>query len=202
MTTVEDKFAQLDLAVAQRITTVAQRVAAIEDTVNTLLVPEVNNISNRLASLEGSTVTQVRVDRIDSDMQQLLGRLESIITQMAAETQSRNEAVKAAIDQMQLGLNQAQAQMIQTMQADAGQWVMADVRLTTKFQEIDNNIGMVNAAMEAIKAEVRSVPQSGQRERVREDKNITEYKIVNSLVKLTNERREYKSWQDKFKECS
>ena len=57
-------------------------------------------------------------------MQQLVSKLESIVTKMSTETQSRNDADKAAIDQMKSSSNQAQPQMMQTVQAEAGQWEM------------------------------------------------------------------------------
>ena len=71
---------------------------------------------------------------------------------MTPETQSRNEAAKAAIDQIQIRLNQAPAQMLQTVQIYSG-WVIADAQLTTKFPGIDNDIPSVTMATESLRSE-------------------------------------------------
>ena len=70
---------------------------------------------------------------------------------MTTETQSRNEAAKAAIDQIQIRLNQAPAQMLHTVQIYSV-WVIADTQLTTKFPGIDNDIPSLTTATESSKS--------------------------------------------------
>ena len=114
---------------------------------------------------------------------------------MQKETDDRHGAIKAGLDQMQTSLNDSQAHMIQTMQAEAGNWAIADKQLTARFSQIDGDLKQLREI--ADKALNKAKSESGY-ESEKGRKGIMEFKVINGLAKMATDRKGYKPWNERL----
>ena len=101
----------------------------------------------------------------------------------------QTKQIKAAMDQMQISLNTAQAQVMQTAQDGAGKWAMADSSLTGKFSEIDGAISRIVTGMTNLGNDFNKVKEKGViTTETKEKKNIMEFKVVSNLNIIKDNR--------------
>ena len=121
-----------------RIGALAQRLAQVETSTDATLTSNVKDLADRVKMDEAKAASEsARIDKIETERAQMVNQLETFVTQIKDNMSETIKAIKAAMDQMQMSFNTAQAQVMQTAQDGAGKWAMADSSLTGKFSEID-----------------------------------------------------------------
>ena len=114
-------FNGLVTSVNGRIGALAQRLAQVETITNATLTSNVKDLVDRVKMDESkAAVESGRIDQIETQRIQMVNQLGPIVTQMNDNMSETNKSIKAAIDQMQLSLNTAQAQVTQTARDEAG----------------------------------------------------------------------------------
>ena len=113
-------FTGLVSSVNGRLGTIAQRVATGENQMTTLAdaITKVNDKSQLTENK--ATVDSGRIDAMEAGRTQVVNQLETIVNKSAADTTETHKAITAAIDQMQISVNTAQAQMMQKVKKKQG----------------------------------------------------------------------------------
>ena len=176
-----------------RLGVLAQRIAQVETITDATLTSNVKDLVDRVKMDEAkATAESGRIGKIETEIIQMVNKLETIVTQMKDNMSDTNKAIKAAMDQMQLSLNTAQAQVMQTAQDEAGKWAMADNSLTSKFSEIESAISRLVTGMTNLGTDFNAVKEKGMITK-ESKKNIMEYKVISNLNKIKDDRKEYLS---------
>ena len=124
-----------------RLNTLAQRLAQVEQITDATLTSSAKDLVDRVKMDEARAATESgRIDKIESERTQTVSQLETIVSQMRNHMSETSKAIQAGMDQMQLSINAAQAQVMRTAQDEAGKWAMADNSLTSKFADIETTI--------------------------------------------------------------
>ena len=184
-----------------RLNTLAQRLAQVETITDAVSTSNVTDLIDRVKMNEAKAAMESgRIDKVEIERTQMVNQLETIVSQMRDHMSETSKAIKAGMDQMQLSINAAQAQVIQTAQDEAGKWAMADSSLTGKFSEIDVAISRLITGMTNLGNDFHKVKEKGViTTKTKEKKNIMEFKVVSNLNTIKDDRKEYRVWTDKLK---
>lgn len=184
-----------------RLNTLAQRLAQVEAITDATLTSNANDLVDRVKMDEAKAAAESgRIDKIEAERAQMVNQLETMVTKMKDNMSDTHQAIKAGMEQMQVSLNQAQAQMVQTAKDEAGKWAMADSSLTSKFTDIEGQISRLVTGMSDMGHEFDKVKEKGLiTTEAKQNKNIMEYKVINNLGKIKDDRQEYRVWTDKLK---
>ena len=183
-----------------RLGVLARRLSQVETITDAALTSNVKDLVDRVKMDEAKATTESgRIDKIETERIQMVNQLETIVTQMRDNMSETSKAIKAGMDQMQLSLNTAQAQVIQTAQDEAGKWAMADNSLTSKFADIEATISRLVTGMATLGADFNTVKEKGVITK-ESRKNIMEYKVISNLNKIKDDRR-IQSMDRQAEEC-
>ena len=200
----------------ERVARLEQAISSIGPTVGNVEQNLIPQLTGRLAGVE-VTVNQTLVSRSDeaaSEIKKLqdahattVAQLSSIVQRINEEVDSRQKAVNAAIDGMQISVNELEVKVLEQAYSEVANWKEAKAALDAKFESVHTEMtGMgrvVRDSEESLKLLGLEVSKLGYTGGVQTgtkySKPITEYKVIDKLSKIESDRKEYRQWQEDLK---
>ena len=74
-------------------------------------------------------------------LKNMVDEVDRLLLKSQQETQDRQSAINAALNQFQINLNETQVKMMEATRLESANWAVADQRLNTKFEQVNTHIG-------------------------------------------------------------